>query len=61
MISSAVQRGNYVYVYNENNSQIASQPGELYGYTSTTFSVKRGPYVYTYNDRNSQVSSQHVG
>lgn len=57
MISTAVQRGNFVYVYNERNSQTASIAGELYGFTSTTVSVKRGDFVYVYNERGSQVSS----
>ena len=60
MISVAVQRGGYVYVYNEKNMQIASQHGELYGFTSSTFSVRRGNYVYVYNERNMQISSQYV-
>lgn len=58
MISVAVQRGTYVYAYDERNAQIACQSGELYGFTSTTFSVKRGNYIYTYNDKNSQISCQ---
>ena len=59
MIGTAIQNGNYVYVYDEHNSQIASRYGKLHGYTSTTFSVKDGNYVYTYDEHNSQVSSHY--
>ena len=61
MITLAVERGGFVYVYGDGNRQIASQAGSLHGYTSTTFSVKRDGYVYTYDERNHQISSQYVG
>ena len=47
MIGTAVQRGNYVYVYDEKNRQLYSQYGELYGFTGSTVSIKRNNYVYT--------------
>lgn len=56
MIITAVQRGSFVYVYNENNNQIACQSGTLVGFTGSSFSVKRGSFIYTYNERNSQIS-----
>ena len=58
-IGSAVQRGSYVYVYDEKGRQIASVPaGEsLQGYTGSTVSVRRGSYIYTYDERGRQVSS----
>lgn len=59
MISVAIQRGNYVYVYDEKNHQIASQYGELCGYTGSTFSVKRNNYIYTYDEKNHQISSKY--
>lgn len=61
MISVAVQRGNYVYVYDEKNHQIGFQYGELYGYTSGSYSVKRGKYVYTYDERGYSLGSKYVG
>lgn len=61
MISTAIQKGSYVYVYDEKNHQIASQHGDLYGYTSSTFSIKKGNYVYTFDEKNHQISSKHVG
>ena len=61
MITTAVQRGNYVYVYDERNCQVASQYGQLQGYTGSTFSVKRDNYVYTYDEHNCQISSYYSG
>lgn len=60
MISVAVQRGSYVYAYDDTNRQIFSVNGDLYGFTSTTVSVQRGSYVYVYNERGIQISSHYV-
>ncbi len=59
MISVAIQRGKYVYVNYEKNHQIASKYGELYGFTSSTYSIKNGNYVYTYDEKNHQVSAKY--
>ncbi len=59
-IGMAVQRGNYVYVYDERNHQIFSQYGELQGYTGSTVTVKRGNYAYMYNERGHQIGSQYT-
>lgn len=62
-IGNVVQRGAFVYVYDEKNRQIAtiatgSQPGDgLKGYTSTTVNVKRGAFIYTYNEKGQQLSA----
>lgn len=53
-ISTAIQRGNFVYVYNERNSQTACITGELMGFTSTTVTVKRGNFAYVFDERGSQ-------
>ena len=58
MISTAIQRGSYVYVYDEDNRTLFSVNGELYGFTSTTVSVQRGSYVY--DERGRQISSYSV-
>lgn len=58
MISVAVQKGSWVYVYNERNQHIFSKEGDLYGFTGATVSVKRGSWVYTYNERGSQISAK---
>ena len=56
-ISTAIQRGSFVYVYDEKNRQIFSHSGQLNGYTSSTVSIKRGSFVYTYDERGRQISS----
>jgi hypothetical protein len=59
-IATAVQRGAFVLVYNEQGRQLCSIPAfnGLVGYTSSTVTVKgQGPYVHIYNDRGQQISS----
>jgi hypothetical protein len=45
-----VQRGSFVYVYDEKGWQLASVPAGkgLQGYTGSTVSVKRDVFIYTY-------------
>lgn len=57
MISVAIQRGDWVYVYGENNQQLCSLSGQLYGFTSTSVSIKRGNWIYVYDARGVQQSS----
>ena len=62
MISTAVQRGSWIYVYDERNNQCASISGEqLMEFTSTTVSVKRGSWIYVYDEKGSQMSSHYCG
>ena len=56
-ISTAVQRGNWVYVYNEKGSQVTSINGELHGFTGTSVSVRRGNWIYVYDERGCQQST----
>lgn len=62
-IGNAVQRGSYVYVYDEKGRQtcaIASGSGPkdgLTGYTSSTVNVRRGSYIYTYDEKGRQTSA----
>lgn len=56
MISVAVQKGSFVYVYDEKNHQLFSKSGTLVGYTGSSVSVKSGSFVYTYDDRGRQIS-----
>ncbi len=58
-IGSAVQRGSFVYVYDEKGRQLASVPaGEgMQGYTGSTVSVKRDAFVHTYDERGRQIST----
>ena len=57
MISTAVQKGTWVYVYNEKNVQIMTKSGELHGYTATTVSIKKDGWITTYNEKGVQVST----
>lgn len=57
MITTAVQRGSYVYVYGEKNRQLYSKQGELAGFTSSAVSVKRGSYIYVYDEKGRQIGS----
>jgi hypothetical protein len=66
-IATAVQRGGFVYAYDEKGSQmfsVSAGGGEkdgLVGYTSSTLSIRRGSFIYVYNDKGSQVSSVSAG
>jgi len=55
--STAVQRGSWVFVYDEDGYQSFSVYGTLVGYTSNNVSVKRKNYVYTYANDGRIVSS----
>ncbi len=52
-IGNVVERGNLVYVYDENGHQLCSiisghGPDDgLVGYTSSTVNIRRGKYIYT--------------
>lgn len=60
-ITTAVQRGSWVYVYNEHGSQVTSVYGELHGFTGSTVSVRRGSWIYVYDEHGSQQSSFYSG
>ncbi len=60
MITVAVQKGSYVYVYGEGNKHLFSREGTLYGFTSTTVSVRRGNTIFTYDNKGCQISSHLV-
>lgn len=53
-ITSAIERGNSVYVYDENGLQRAVislwDNGKLQGYTATRISVRCGSMVYVYDE-----------
>lgn len=61
-IASAVQRGSWVYAYDERGRQLAMVPAGtgpedgLKGYTATTVSVRRGSWIYVHDERGRQVS-----
>jgi hypothetical protein len=62
-IGNAVQRGDWVYIYDEKGRQIGSvsagSRGEdgLKGYTSSTVNVRRGDWIHTYDEKGRQISS----
>lgn len=61
-IASAVQKGNFVYIYDERGRQlttIAAGGGShdgLQGYTATTVSIRKGNFIYIYDERGHQKS-----
>ena len=62
-IGNAVQRGSFVYVYDEKNRQMFSKPAGsgkddgLKGYTILTINIRRGGFIYTYNEKGQQTGS----
>ena len=67
-IASAVERGSYIYVYNDKGNQICAISGGgsgpkdgLQGYTGSTVSVRRGSYIYVYNAKGNQISAISAG
>ena len=59
MITTAIQRGSYVYVYGDKNRQLYSKQGQLAGFTVSAVSVKRGSYVYVYDEKGRQIASHY--
>ena len=66
-IGNAIQRGSYVYIYDENNRQTGSVPAGsgpndgLKGYTSSQVNVQRGSYIYSHDERGRQIGSKPTG
>ncbi len=63
-IGNAIQRGNGVYVYDEQGRQLfvhyaGSGPDDgLEGYTSSVVNIRRGPYVISYDKSGRQIASK---
>lgn len=57
-IGMAQQKGNWVYVYDENNRELWSRTGELHGYTSSTVTIKRDGWLFMYNEKNQETGSR---
>ncbi len=55
LITSAIQKGKMVYVYN-GNRQLFVKEGTLQGYTATTVSIIRNACIYTFNEKGSQLT-----
>lgn len=62
-IATAVERGGFVYIYDEKGGQIRSFPSGhqsgdgLKGYTASTVSIRKGDFIYTYNEKGNQISA----
>lgn len=56
-IAMAVQKGNFVYVYDEKNRSLLKKGGELHGYTATSVSVKSGSWIHTYDEKGRRIGS----
>ncbi len=62
-IGNAVQRGNFVYIYDEKGRQTHTLSGGsglndgLHGYTGGSVSIRRGSFIYTYDERGRQIST----
>lgn len=62
-IAAAVQRGGFVYVYDEKNRQISSiaaggGPNDgLIGFTGASVSVRKGAFIYIYDEKGRQTGS----
>lgn len=60
-ISRAVQKGDWIYVYDMNNSQLFAEMGTLQGYTSGSVSIKKNGWIYTYDEKHCQLSADYSG
>lgn len=62
-IGSAVERGGYVYIYNEKGQQVANvaigngKDHMLMGYSSGSVSIRRGSYIYLYDEKGRQTGN----
>lgn len=55
MIGSAVQRGGFIYVYDEKGRQTATISGDsLQGYSGNSVSVRRGGFVFIFDEHGRQ-------
>jgi hypothetical protein len=59
-ISDVQQKGNYVYVYGEQNNQLSylqiSSSDEYKGMGASFFVVQKGNYLYTYDEKSHQIA-----
>ncbi|MFO0417002.1 MAG: hypothetical protein ACK5Y6_06915 [Pseudomonadota bacterium] len=62
-IANAVQRGPWIYVYDEKNQQIFTKPAGsgpndgLKGYTNSSVNIQNGSWIYTYNQKGQQTAA----
>lgn len=61
-IGNAVQKGSFVYIYDERGRQtamVSSGTGKddgLKGYTGSTVNIRKGSFIYSYNDKGHQTA-----
>jgi hypothetical protein len=66
-IGNAVERGSWIYIYDEKGHQLAIVPGGtcpgdgLRGYTGSTVSVKRGSFIRIYDQKGRQIGTNPAG
>jgi hypothetical protein len=62
-IGNAVDRGPYVYIFDEKGREICAIPSGqgrddgLVGYTSSTVNIRRGAYIFSFDERGRQIRS----
>lgn len=65
-IANAVQRGPFIYIYNEQGQQTAavpvgSEPNDgLCGYTAACVNVRNGPFIQSLDENGSQINVTHA-
>lgn len=57
MIQTAVQKGDWVYVYGENGNRLFTQFGQLMGFTGTSVSIKKGSWIYVYDQKGNRTNT----
>jgi hypothetical protein len=66
-IGNAVERGPWIYIYDERGRQSAIVPGGtspgdgLRGYTSSTVSVRRGAFIRNYDQKGRRIGTNPAG
>ncbi len=56
-IGNVVQRGPFIYIFNENNKQTGAVPAGngakdgLKGYTSSRVNIQHGSFIYSYDEK----------
>lgn len=63
MITSATQKGCFIYIHNEGNSRCGTiecgSDARLIGFTPQKVKVKEGKFIRLYDERGSRISKRH--
>jgi hypothetical protein len=63
-IANAIQRGAFVYVFNERGEQTSTlfagrnRDDGVTGYTSSQVNIRRGGFIYSYDERGQQLETK---